>query len=468
MIKRLGSRKWQVRACVLAASGAALTLAVTPRLGADLAAQTQQPGEVVAEIIGGAGNRPKYAVPDFVAVTPDVADVARTLGQVLWDDLNFEREFYMIPRDTYSTVPPLRAGAPVPFAAWQELGADALVQGTVSRAGDQLRVEYRLFNVRSQQQVASQQYEGAARNPRRLAHTISDAIFLQQRNLKGVARTKLAFISDRNREPVVGTVEKREGKEVYVSDYDGANEQRITVSRLLNLNPSWSPDARAIAYGVIPNAPGTPDIVVSRIYEGVLQRPAKGIGNNYLPSFSPDGTRIAFTSTRDGNMEIYVVNLDGSGLRNVTRHPSYDSTPTWSPSGNQIAFTSDRTGRPQIYVMNVDGTGGQELVSVGESEADRPTWSPAPFNKIAFTARRGSWYDIRLYDVASRTKEWLTDNGQTRGSNESPAFSPTGRHIAFTSTRTGSSQIFVMDRKGENVRQVTRTGNNQTPSWSPN
>src|SRR5688572_28757480 len=137
MMKRLGSTKWQVRVCALAASVAALMHGVTARFGAELAAQAPQQTEVKAEIIGGGGARVRYAVPDFVAATPDVADVARTLGQVLWDDLNFEREFYMIPRDTYSTVPPMRAGGPVPFASWQELGADALVQGMVSRAGDQ-------------------------------------------------------------------------------------------------------------------------------------------------------------------------------------------------------------------------------------------------------------------------------------------------------------------------------------------
>ena len=82
----------------------------------------------------------------------------------------------------------------------------------------------------------------------------------------------------------------------------------------LNLNPSWSPDANGRS--PIPRSGKSgPDIVVSRIYEGLLQRPAKGIGNNYLPSFSPDGTRVAFASTRDGNMEIYVANVDGSNLR---------------------------------------------------------------------------------------------------------------------------------------------------------
>ena len=445
-------------------------LAVTMLLAAAVIAGwrpliAQQPPEVAGEIRAGGGAAVRYAVPDFVAATPDLAEMGRTLAQVLWNDLDFEREFYMIPRDTYSSIPRVGAGAPPPFASWRELGADALVSGSVEKVGEQLRVDFRLYRISDQQQVLAARYEAPARNPRLLAHRISDEIFIKQRNLKGVARTKLAFISDRNREPLVGTIEKREVKELYISDYDGANDQRITVSRGLNLNPSWSPDANSIAYTAYGKS--GPDIVVSRIYEGLLQRPAKGIGSNHLPSFSPDGKRVAFTSTRDGNMEIYIADVDGSNLRRLTNHQAYDLTPTWSPSGNQIAFTSDRSGSPQVYSINIDGL-GLRLISEGEGEADRPTWSPAPFNEIAFSARRAGWYDVKIYDVTKGTSRWLTDNRVTGGSNESPAFSPTGRHLAFHSSRTGSLQIFVIGRDGRGERQLTRAGNNQTPSWSPN
>ena len=432
--------------------------------GWPLSAQ-QQPPVFEGEIRPGGGAAVRYAVPDFVPATPDLTEVGRILAQVLWNDLEFERELYMIPRDTYASIPRVGAGALPLFPAWRELGAEALVSGSVEKVGDLLRVDFRLYRVSDQQQVLAARYEAEARNPRLLAHRISDEIFAKQRNLKGVARTKLAFISDRNREPLLGTVEKREVKELYISDYDGANEQRITVSRSVALNPSWSPDAQSIAYSLVRNSAW--DIIVSSIYKGTLQRPAKGIGNNMLPSFSPDGKRVAFTSTRDGNMEIYVANTDGSGLRRVTTNPADDLTPTWSPSGDQLAFVSDRTGRPQVYVTGLDGV-GLRLISQGETHADRPTWSPAPFNEIAFTAQRGSWFDIKIFDAATGNSRWLTDNRATGGSNESPAFSPTGRHVAFHSTRTRSTQIFVIGRDGRGERQLTKTGNNQTPSWSPN
>jgi TolB protein len=420
----------------------------------------QQPSELALVISGDPGTPPRYAVPDFVALNPEAADAAKTIGQVLWDDLNFEREFYMIPRDTYATIPSARSVDQLPFAAWRELGADAVVFGTVQRTGAMVSVQVRLFNVRTRQSVFAKEYSGSDSNARLYAHTMSDEIHQQQRALRGVARTKLAFSSDRNRERIAGPVDNRDVKEIYMADYDGANARRITTNRQLNITPAWSPDARTIAYTSYRR--GYPDIFLALIYQGLQEEPTPRGTQNFLPVFSPDGTRIAFMSNRDGNPEIYVMNRDGSGVRRVTNNPAIDVTPTWSPTGTQIAFTSDRAGTPQIYIVGSDGLNLRRL-TMGESYADRPTWSPAPFNEVAYAARTGPGYDIKVYDLAS---------GQTRqvtfgeGTNESPAYSPNGRHIAFTSTRAGRVQVFTIGRDGRGVRQVTRDGNNYTPAWS--
>jgi TolB protein len=418
----------------------------------------QQPSEIELVISGEPGTPPRYAIPEFVASTPDAADAAKTLGQVLWDDLNFEREFYLIPRDTYASVPAARTPDQIAFAAWRELGADAVVFGSVQKAGTNYQVQVRLFNVRTRQSVFSKEYTG--NNPRLVAHTASDEIHLQQRNLKGVARTKLAFSSDRNREKVAGPVLNRDVKEIYIADYDGENPRRITTNRQLNITPAWSPDARAIAYTSYRR--GYPDVFIALLYQGLQEEPTKGVGQNFLPVWSPDGTKICFTSNRDGNSELYVMNRDGSGVRRITNNPAIDVTPTWSPTGTQIAFTSDRTGTPQIYIVGADGLNLRRLTT-SESYADRPTWSPAPFNEIAYAARTGPGYDIKVYDLASGQTKQITFG---EGTNESPAYSPNGRHIAFTSTRAGRVQVFTIGRDGRGVKQVTRDGNNYTPAWS--
>jgi TolB protein len=441
--------------------GLATAIADLPSVARASQDPPQQPSEVAVVISGDPGTPPRYAVPDFVATNPEAAEIAKTISQVLWDDLAFEREFYLIPRDTYSTIPAARTAAQIPFAAWRELGADGVIFGSVQRTGNNVRVEIRLFNIRTQQSVFSKEYTGTATNPRLFAHIASDEIHQQQRSLRGVARTKLAFSSDRNRERVGGTVQNRDVKEVYVADYDGANSRRITANRQLNIMPVWSPDARAVAYTSYRR--GYPDVFIAMIYDGVQQEPTKGGTQNWLPMFSPDGTRIAFTSSRDGNAELYIMNRDGSGIRRLTNHPAIDTTPTWSPTGTQIAFTSDRAGQPQIYVIGADGLNLRRLTTA-ESYADRPTWSPAPFNEIAFAAQTGPGYDVKIYDLASGVTRQITFG---EGSNESPAYSPNGRHLAFTSTRTGRGvQVYTIGRDGRGLKQVTRDGNNYTPSWS--
>ena len=433
------------------------------------AAPAQQPSEVASRITSDGGAPPHYAVPDFIGLTPTAADAARTIAQVLWGDLAFEREFDMIPRDIYKSIPVARTPEQVPFASWREIGADGVFFGTVQQDGTNFRVQVRLFNVRTRQSVFAQEYTVATRSARRVAHEVADAVHQQQRALRGVARTRLTFVSDRNNESVLGTVEKRSVKEVYISDYDGANQQRITTTRDLNLNPSWAPDAAGLVYAAYRgNLP--PELFYSRIFTGELKVLTKGLfprsGGATLPAFSPDGKRIVFhaTAERASAPHLFLINVDGSGLRRLTTHPDADTTPTWSPSGTEIAFTSDRTGKPQIYIMSLDGSPERRLpIPATDSEADRATWAPAPYNEIAYSARNGPGFDIKVYEFATSTTRQLTFS---EGSNESPAYSPSGRHLAFSSTRAGLSQIFTIGRDGNGLRQITKAGNNQTPNWS--
>jgi TolB protein len=155
------------------------------------------------------------------------------------------------------------------------------------------------------------------------------------------------------------------------------------------------------------------------------------------------------------------MNRDGSNLQRLTNNPAIDASPTWSPTGTQIAFTSDRTGTPQIWVMGTDGLQQRQISH--EGYADRPTWSAAPFNEVAYTARTGPGNDIKILELSTGQVRQLTFG---EGSNESPTFAPNGRHLAFMSTRAGKAQIFTIARDGKDLRQVTKAGNNAQPDWS--
>lgn len=443
---------------IVAAVAVAITLSARAQQPA-----TSQPNEVSTTISSDqAGAAPRFAVPDFIALSKDADTVAaaQTIGRVLWDDLDFEREFALVPKDVVATIPAATSLADVPFDRWREINADGVVVGTVQKTELGVRVEVRLFNVRSRQSAFAREYSGSANNVRLYAHTVADEIHQAQRALRGVARSRLTFNSDRDGERVTGTVESRGVKEIYIADYDGENQRRVTTQKSLNINSTWSPDARSIAYTSYRR--GAPTIFISNIYQGTLEEPLKGAaGQAFLPAWSPDGTRFAFTTTRDGNSEIYVANRDGSGVRRVTNHTAIDSTPTWSPTGTQIAFTSDRTGTPQIYIVGADGLGLRQLTH--ETYADRPTWSPAPYNEVAYTAKTGPGNDIKVIELATGQVRQLTFG---EGTNESPSFSANGRHLAFMSTRSGKAQIFTISKDGKNLRQITKVGNNYQPDWS--
>ncbi|HET7698466.1 MAG TPA: hypothetical protein VFK57_22315 [Vicinamibacterales bacterium] len=418
------------------------------------------------KISGSGGGPPKLAVAGFVPLSNDAETVAaaRTITDVLWDDIAYEREYYMIAKDAIATIPRHTSVNDVPLDRYKELNADGIVAGTVRRAGNGIVVQVRVIQVASGQSAFGKEYTGSAGNPRRFAHTIWDEMYKQQLQGRGVARTRLTFSSDRDAERLKGPV-NRDVQEIYLADYDGANPRKVTNTRTLNITPTWSPDSQVIAYTSYRPSGGAgtfQDIVLSYIETGARTTPANGDPQkqNYLPIWSPDGTKIAFTSNRDGNPEIYVMNRDGSGLRRMTTHPAIDVSPTWSPSGNQLAWVSDRTGTGRIYIMNVDGTGQRVLIN---EESYRPTWSSEPFNEIAYAARSGPGYDIKVYSFQTGESRRITDG---IGSNESPAFAPNGRHIAFTSTRNGKVQVYTIARDGNDLRQITREGNNKYPNWS--
>jgi len=428
--------------------------------------QTQEPTSVATIITRDAGVPPKLAVPEFIALgkEPEVVGAAKAIGDVLWDDFDFEKEFYMIPRDILRTVPRPASVEQVPLDQWKALGADGLVVGTVAKAPEGIVVEIRLLKVTDGTLAVGKKYTGSLRSVtdggRVYAHSFADEVHKTQRNLRGVALTKLAFSSDRDGGRMKGPLGEREISNIYQADYDGANQTRLTVTRSLDLAPALAPDRGQIAYTSYRS--GFPDIILQSLRDSrapISLTKGNGDNQNYLPAWSPDGTKIAYMSNRDGNPEIYISNPDGSGIRRVTNHPMIDATPTFSPTGTQLAFTSDRGGTPQVYIVNVDGTGLLKITN--EGHCDRATWGP--LNEIAYASRSGGGFDIKVYEIATREVRTITDG---IGSNESPTFAPNGRHLAFVSDRTGKQQVYTIARDGRSLRQITKVGISKYPNWS--
>ena len=202
-------------------------------------------------------------------------------------------------------------------------------------------------------------------------------------------------------------------------------------------------------------------------------------GRDSSPALSPDGTKIAFTSDRDGNQEIFVMNADGSGQTRLTDSSGIAQTgnPSWSPDGTRVAFTSGEAyNEGDIHVINADGSGGTNLTNHPSMYLQRPSWSPDG-KKIAFTRAETPGYDAEIYimDANGGNQERLTN---ISGDDGFPSWSPDGTKIAFGSNRDGASyDIFVMNADGSNQTNITKLTYEPSdqpyadfdldPSWSP-
>jgi TolB protein len=168
--------------------------------------------------------------------------------------------------------------------------------------------------------------------------------------------------------------------------------------------------------------------------------------------------RLYFSSSRDGNSEIYTASLEGTDLRRLTRDPNIDVSPACGPNG-KIAFVSSRHGGPQIFVMESDGSGVQRVTYKGSYNQTPAFCSDPQIPLIAFTARDGNGFDIVTINLKTGEYKRLT---QGQGSNQDPAFSPDCRMIAFASSRGG---VFITNPDGLNQNKVI-TGSISTVRWS--
>jgi TolB protein len=334
------------------------------------------------------------------------------------------------------------------LAAYRSTGNEVLLLGDMRTEGDKLVFEGRVLDLGSGQAVLAKRYSGPFAVSRRMAHTFADEVIRFLVGKPGIALSEIAFSSDRTG-----------NKEIFVMDYDGENQRRITGHRSTSLSPAWSPNGESLAYTSFFNGP--PGLYVADLASG-RKRPIITSGSlNTSPSFSPDGRHIAFARSLDGNIEIFTADLDGGNLRRLTNSPAIDTNPAWSPKGSEIAFTSSRAGNPSIYLMDSEGA-NQRRITFDGTYNDGVAWSPDG-DLIAYTSRRDGQFQIAVTNVVTLETRVLTSGA---GEAQSPTFSPDGRKIAYTSRRGGKNQIYVMDLDGANIRQLTTEGNNDLADWS--
>jgi TolB protein len=254
--------------------------------------------------------------------------------------------------------------------------------------------------------------------------------------------------------------------DIYVMDGDGKNARVIATDPAVDFSPSISPDGNKIVF--VSTRSGNGDIYLADVNNPAAPplRLAGGAAVDAHPVWSPTGDRIAFVSTRTGNGDVYVVNIDGTRLTNVTNHPAVDSEPVFSPDGSRIVFVSTRTGGGDLYLVNLsDPTLKAVRLTDSPSSDFGPVFSPGPQAETVAFVRGSNSGDIYLLDVATKAVTLLAPSA---AADFSPVFSPDGKRIAFVSSRSGNSDIWLVKLNGSELRNLTNhPAQDFAPVFSP-
>jgi TolB protein len=404
----------------------------------------------------------KLAVPDFGSTAATAQPLEKEFHDVLWSDLEYSGIIDMVSPSFYPTTLPTQPSE-LNTAAWSAapVNAQMIAFGSVDAANG-LAISGNLFDVRSAAGASALQkiYRGAANDAdaRKLAHQFADDIIARlSGGIPGIASTQLAFVSNRSG-----------NKEIWVMDYDGSNQHEITTLKTIALTPRWSPDATRIAftcYVAAYRGDSSAQLCMYSTDSNRLITFPRFRGTTCCPAWSPDGKQLAFMSSGTSDPGIYISDVDGGHMHRVTLSRGVSTSPVWNPkTGQQIIFLSDRGGEPVLYQMNSDGSNVEKIDMPDMGYVVDPAWSPNG-QLLAFAWRRPSGnFDIYIMDIVSRQLVELT---RDTGRNERPSWAPDGRHLVFESTRTGTRQIWSILADGSEPKELTYSGQNESPNWSP-
>ncbi len=402
--------------------------------------------------------RTGYVEPTAVGVDPMIyvgteyiagydSTLMNYITRVVQFDVDFYADFELVLIDSfYLKTYEIKE---LDMLGWMRLGATYVIKLEAEFPGNKMRVRWRLWDTARNQQFARGSVEKARDQWRTMGHEISNEIVRTLTGEEGIFLSKIVYVKKVD-----------QAKEIFVADYDGANERQLTDNKTINISPVFSPDGRDIFFTSY--LQGDPHLYRVNVASGEVYNIARFKGIVAAPAISPDGDKIACVLTKDGNSEIYVLDLEGQIIKRLTRHWSIDTSPTWSPDGRMIAFSSDRTGTPQVYIMDSDGINVRRLTYQGGYN-DSPIWSDRGDRITLVTRSRSRRFDLASIDTSGADYRVLTEVGM----NENPHFAPDGKHIIFSSTRLGTSDIYTMDINGRNQRRLTTKGDCSNPNWSP-
>jgi TolB protein len=392
--------------------------------------------------------------PITIAVTQFAGDSGGQISSIITN--NFNRSVFLQPVNPSSFAgQQINPDAPIQAASWQSL-AQYVVTGRSAPGGNgRLQTQFRLWDTSNGQQVAAKQYVTDPNNARRVAHIISDAIFVQVTGApKGCFDTRVVFVDE------TGPATHRR-KRLAIMDQDGANVRYLTGGDESVVTPRFSPSSQDVTYMAF-NDSGAKVLLLS-VETGKRQVVGNFPGMTFAPRFSPDGQKIIMSQSENGVSNLYAMDIRSRQTTRLSNSNAIDTSPCYSPDGSQIVFDSDRGGTQQLYVMSGAG-GGANRISFGKGTYSTPVWSPRG-DYIAFTKQVDGQFAIGVMKPDGSGERILTEGFH----NEGPTWAPNGLYLMFFRDPGGNSgpHIFMRDVFGRAEFPVPTPSYASDPAWGP-
>lgn len=430
---------------VLAALLTFVTFSAHAELEIDVRGATRNPMPIaIPEMIGSSGNFLTKMIGN---------DYGDKIREVLAADLDRSGLFKILPDNSY--IETLTSIDQQPkFVNWQAIKAQALVQSQiVELPGDKIRVDFRLWDVASEQQLIGKSFTTTKNNWRRISHVVADAIYERLTGDKGYFNTRIVYVSESGRAT-------RRIKRLAMMDQDGENHKFLTDGRNLVLTPRFSPNMQKVTY--LEYVGNNPRVYLLDLDTNRRQVLGNFPGMTFAPVFSPDSSKVLLSYANHGSTNIYEMDLNTRHSRQITYGSAISTSPSYSPDGSKIVFNSDRGGNQQLYVMDADGN-NVERISFGKGRYATPVWSPRG-DYIAFTKIVGGAFYIGVMYPDGTGERLLADGYLVEG----PTWSPNGRVLMYFRQDRGSPvRLYSIDLTGYNERRIVTPAEASDPAWSP-
>lgn len=392
------------------------------------------------------------AISQFLDINGSTSDLGKEIKKVVENDLQSSGLFRAIEEKAF--LESLNIDSKPTFGVWRQIGAMAVTSGRITKSGDKITVEFRLWDPNVESQIEGTAFTLTETSWRRVAHKISDQIYKRLTGEGGYFDSRVVFVSE------TGPMDKRV-KKLAIMDQDGANYKELTDGRHLVITPRFDPNSQRVVYMTYKNK--VPHVYILDLQTGTQTSIGNFPGMSFAPRFSPDGRKAIMSVAAGGTTDIYVLDLGSGASHRLTNTPgSINTSPSYAPDGQKVVFSSDRGGSPQLYVMNNDGSGATRI-SFGEGSYNTPVWSPRG-DFIAFTKQKGGQFYIGVMRPDGSGERLLTASWMDEG----PTWSPNGRVIMLSRQQKGAGyNIYAVDVTGYNERKINTPTDASDPAWSP-